>query len=111
MMINVLSASLPGRCITLNHRNASAVRMSNTIMPAAGQASHQENHMMKLNKMALTSLVMGALLVALSGCQKQEGPAEQAGKDIDQATEQAGEQIEKAGESIQDTAKGDTPDK
>ncbi|MDP1862744.1 MAG: hypothetical protein Q8K52_02425 [Thiobacillus sp.] len=63
--------------------------------------------MMKINKLAGTSLAMGALLVALSGCQKQEGPAEQAGKEVDQATEKVGEQIEKAGESIQDTAKGD----
>lgn len=76
-------------------------------MPAAGQATYQENHMMKLNKMARTSLAIGALFVTLSGCQKQEGPAEQAGKEVDQAAEKVGEQIEKAGESIQDTAKGD----
>lgn len=74
---------------------------------AAGQASYQENHMMKLNKMARTSLAMGALFVTLSGCQKQEGPAEQAGKKMDQATEKAGEQIEKVGDSIQDAAQGD----
>lgn len=62
--------------------------------------------MIKINKLASTSLAMGALLVALSGCQKQEGPAEQAGKEVDQATEKVGEQIEQAGESVQDTAKG-----
>lgn len=76
-------------------------------MPAAGQVNYQENHMMKLDKMARASLAMGMLLAALSGCQKQEGPAEQAGKEVDRATEKVGEQIEKAGESIQDTAKGD----
>lgn len=54
-----------------------------------------------------STLVMSALLVALSGCDGKEGPAEQAGKDVDEATQKAGEQIEKAGESIQDTAKGD----
>ena len=75
-------------------------------MSAAGQAHDQENHMMKLNKMARTSLAVGALLVTLSGCQKQEGPTEQAGKKVDQATEKVGEQIENVGESIQDTAKG-----
>lgn len=63
--------------------------------------------MMKLNKLAGTTLAMGALLVALSGCQKQEGPAERAGKEVDQATDKVGEQLEQAGESIQDTAKGD----
>jgi hypothetical protein len=106
-MINVLSARLPGRCITLTHYNASAAGRSDTIMPTAGQASYQENHMMKINRMARTSLAIGALFVTLSGCQKQEGPAEQAGKEVDQATEKVGEQIEKAGESIQDAAKGD----
>jgi hypothetical protein len=50
---------------------------------------------------------MCAFLVSLSGCQKKEGPAEQAGKKVDQTTEKVGEQIEKAGDSIQDTAKGD----
>ena len=46
-------------------------------------------------------------LVALSGCQKQEGPAEKAGKEMDKAAEKVGQQIEKAGEAIQDAAKGD----
>lgn len=76
-------------------------------MPAAGQTSYQEKHMMKLDKMVSTSLIMGVLIVALSGCQKQEGPVEQAGKEVDQTVEKVGEQIEKAGESIQDAAKGD----
>jgi hypothetical protein len=105
-MINVLSASLPGRCVTLTHYHASATGMSDMLKLAAGQTNYQENHMMKLDKMALTALAMGALFVTLSGCQKQEGPAEQAGKKLDQTTEKVGEQVEKAGESIQDTAKG-----
>lgn len=63
--------------------------------------------MMKLEKTASAALIVSALLVALSGCQKQEGPAEQAGKEVDKATEKVGEKIEKAGESIQDAAKGD----
>ncbi len=62
---------------------------------------------MKLNKPVSAALIMSALLVALSGCQKQEGPVEQAGKSIDKAVEKAGQQIEKAGEKIQDAAKGD----
>jgi len=61
----------------------------------------------KLGKTASMALVMSVLMAALSGCQKQEGPAEQAGKKIDDATEKAGQQIEKAGENIQDAAKGD----
>jgi len=63
--------------------------------------------MMKLGATVSAALVMSALLVALSGCQKQEGPAEHAGKEVDKAVEKAGQQIEKAGNSIQDAAKGD----
>jgi predicted small secreted protein len=63
--------------------------------------------MMKLGKTVSTALVMSALFVALGGCQQQEGPAEQAGKNVDKAVENVGEQIENAGDSIQDAAKGD----
>ena len=50
------------------------------------------------------ALAISALLVALSGCQK-EGPVEQAGKEVDHAAEKVGEEIEKAGDNIQDRAK------
>ena len=62
--------------------------------------------MMKLRDTIGAALVMSALLLALSGCQK-EGPAEHAGKAVDQTVDKAGQQIEKAGDSIQDAAKGD----
>jgi predicted small secreted protein len=52
-------------------------------------------------------LIMSALLVALPGCEKQEGPMEKAGQSIDNATESIGEHVEDAGEAIQDTAQGD----
>jgi hypothetical protein len=68
---------------------------------------HQEIRIMKLVGTLSTALVMGILLATLSGCQKKEGPVEQAGKSVDQATEKVGEKIEKAGENIQDAAKGD----
>ena len=67
--------------------------------------------MMKLGEIVSAALVMGVLLAALSGCQKQEGPAERAGKEVDKAVEKAGQQMEKAGESIQDAARGDKKDK
>jgi uncharacterized protein YllA (UPF0747 family) len=60
---------------------------------------------MKIVQTISAALVMSALLVALPGCEKQEGPMEQAGKKVDQGVEKAGEQIEKAGDSIQDAAK------
>lgn len=62
---------------------------------------------MKHARYASTVLAISALLVALPGCQKQEGPAEQAGKEVDKAVGKVGQQIEKAGENIQDAAKGD----
>jgi hypothetical protein len=47
-----------------------------------------------------------ALLVAafavLSGCQKTEGPAEQAGKKLDHAVDKAGQKIEEAGDRLKD---------
>jgi hypothetical protein len=48
-----------------------------------------------------------ALLVALPGCQRREGPAEHAGREVDKAVEKAGQQMEKAGDRIQDATKGD----
>lgn len=74
--------------------------------------------MMKFKMTMGTAVVMTALLAALSGCQKQEGPAETAGKKIDQAVEKSGEKIdeakeklgekiEKAGQEMQDAAKRD----
>jgi hypothetical protein len=50
-------------------------------------------------------LAMSILIVGLSGCEKKEGPAERAGKQIDKAVESAGKQVEKAGQKIQDEAK------
>ena len=62
---------------------------------------------MKPVKTLSAALVISALLVALSGCEKQEGPMEKAGKSVDNATQSVGEHVENAGEAIQDAAKGD----
>jgi hypothetical protein len=62
---------------------------------------------MKLVQTISAALAMSALLVALPGCEKQEGPMEQAGKTVDQGVENAGKQIEKAGDNIQDATKVD----
>ncbi|MBW4048990.1 MAG: hypothetical protein HIU89_13995 [Proteobacteria bacterium] len=47
-----------------------------------------------------------ALIATLYGCQKPEGPAQKAGKELDQGAAKAGQQIEKAGHSMQNAAKG-----
>lgn len=62
---------------------------------------------MKSNKCVAAALAAAVLMAGLVGCQKQEGPMERAGKQVDKATEKAGQQIEKAGEKVQDVAKGD----
>lgn len=63
--------------------------------------------MMKIGKSIGAVLAVSALLVVLASCQKQEGPAERAGKEVDKAAAKVGQQVEKAGESMQDAAKGD----
>lgn len=53
----------------------------------------------------IPALAAGLLLAGLAGCQKEEGPAERAGKALDNAVQEAGRKIEQAGEKIQDAAK------
>lgn len=62
--------------------------------------------MMKMRKSVIAALAMSFLLAGLSGCMKQEGPAEHAGKKIDKTVEQGGQQVEKAGKKIQEEATG-----
>ncbi len=61
--------------------------------------------MMNFKKSAAIILAMGILMAGLSGCKKEEGPAERAGKSLDNAVQKAGEKVEQAGEKIQDAAK------
>ena len=60
---------------------------------------------MKLIQPIGAALTTSALLVALPGCDKQEGDMEQAGKKVDQGLESAGKQTEKAGDNVQDATK------
>ncbi len=62
--------------------------------------------MNKFIKTAGTALIIGVLFATVPGCQK-EGPAERAGKEVDNTVEKVGQQIEKAGDSIQDATKSD----
>ncbi|WP_342347901.1 hypothetical protein [uncultured Nitrospira sp.] len=52
--------------------------------------------------MMLMLCFLGSLFFMM-GCE-QEGPAEKAGKSVDETTEKAGEQLERAGENLQDSA-------
>jgi len=51
-------------------------------------------------------LAIAALLVfSLAACQKEEGPAEKAGKEIDKAFKEAGKAVEKTAESLTEATK------
>lgn len=52
-------------------------------------------------------IVIAALLIAgPAGCQKQEGPAERAGKQIDESVEKGGEQLQEAGKEVEKSGEG-----
>jgi len=53
----------------------------------------------------MKTLLTIIIVAALAGCH-QEGPAEKAGRQIDEAGKAASRSIEKAGENIRDAAKG-----
>lgn len=58
---------------------------------------------MNTKKTLLSLLAASLLTVGLAACQK-EGPAEKAGKEIDNAAATAGEKIQEAGKDIQRSA-------
>lgn len=60
---------------------------------------------MMIKNKAIAAVAMGMLVMALAGCQKDEGPAERAGKELDKTMGAAGDQIQKVGDSIQDAAR------
>lgn len=60
--------------------------------------------MNKSGKMLFAACAIGIFVLAISGCQKSEGPVERAGKQVDKAIDNAGQQIEKAGDKIKDAA-------
>ena len=72
--------------------------------------------MTRIGRSIIAALVLGILSAGVFGCQKKEGPAERAGKEIDKAaektgqqiekaTDKAGEKLEKAGENVKDAVK------
>lgn len=61
---------------------------------------------MKPQRKHLLSLIaISALALFVSACEKPEGPAEKAGKEVDKAVQSAGEKIEQIGDKIQEKAK------
>ena len=61
--------------------------------------------MTKIRNVVSAIVAVSMLTVGLSACEKKEGPAERAGKEIDKSVESVGKNIEKAGQDIQGAAK------
>lgn len=59
--------------------------------------------MIKFGKYVASAFAIGIMTAALSGCEK--GPAEKAGKAIDNAVDKTGQQIDKASDKIEDAVK------
>jgi hypothetical protein len=53
-------------------------------------------------------LTLALLIFAFTACQKEEGPAEKAGKEVDKAIKGAGQAMEKAAESAREATKKDS---
>jgi hypothetical protein len=73
------------------------------LLPGPEAATAWREIVMKLRTVTGTALIVGLLLVALSGCEK--GPAEKAGENIDDAVDKVGESLGNAGDSIQEAGR------
>lgn len=66
--------------------------------------------MTKLRDNKLLNILFAVLLAlsvgVLAGCEEQ-GPAEEAGEEIDEAVDEAGDELEEAGDEIEDDTDGD----
>jgi hypothetical protein len=62
-------------------------------------------NMKNISRIVISALVLGILVIGVSGCKKKEGPMERTGKEIDKAAEKTGDKIEKAGDKIKDSVK------
>jgi hypothetical protein len=72
--------------------------------------------MMKIGRFVCVTVMLGVMIVGVSGCDKKEGTMERTGKEIDKAVEKTdhkidkavektGEKIEKSGEKIKESVK------
>lgn len=57
-----------------------------------------------MKRIKLLQLLLIVLLIGAFVACEQEGPAEQAGEQIDEAVEEAGEKMEEAGDAIEEKA-------
>ncbi|MDI5890013.1 hypothetical protein [Halomonas rhizosphaerae] len=60
-----------------------------------------KNTMMRKLGLALLIAMLG---VGLAACEEEQGPAEEAGENIDESMDEMGEEMEEAGEEMEETA-------
>lgn len=58
---------------------------------------------MGIYKFIAPILIAGFLIGGVVGCE-QQGPAEEAGEEVDESVEEAGESMEEAGEQLEEKA-------
>lgn len=56
----------------------------------------------KNGKRAMSAVLVGWMTLATIGCDRQEGPLEEAGESADEAIENAGDELEDAGDELED---------
>lgn len=56
---------------------------------------------MRIYKFIAPILVAGFLIGGIAGCE-QQGPAEEAGEEIDESVEETGEEMEETGEQLEE---------
>ncbi|WP_163560624.1 hypothetical protein [Halomonas sp. NO4] len=49
-------------------------------------------------------LMLAMLGVGLAACEEEQGPAEEAGENIDETMEETGEEVEEMGEEVEESA-------
>jgi uncharacterized lipoprotein YehR (DUF1307 family) len=57
---------------------------------------------MKMLRKLIALFFAGFLVLGLSGCEKEEGPAEKAGESIDKAADSIGEQYEETKDAVEE---------
>lgn len=56
-----------------------------------------------MRKTLMMSLLAAMMTLGLAACE-EEGPAEQAGEEVDEAMEEAGDSVEEMGDTIEEAA-------
>ncbi len=63
-----------------------------------------KNYFLAFMKVVVSVTAVMAFVISFSGCQKQEGPMEKAGKKVDESVEAAKDAVKKAGQKVSEGA-------